>query len=952
MNKFASLPRSILAVALLAPSAAAGDALFRETVAPLLVERCLDCHSEGIREGDLSLATRGAITDSGFVEPGDPDASYLLEMITPQNGEPPEMPKDADPLAPDEVEAIRAWIEAGAKWPEGLVLKPAHMDPSKLWSLQPIKRPAPPDIPGDVASWIRTPIDAFVLRKLAENELPPSEQADRVTLIRRLYLDMLGLPPTPEEVRDFVDDPRADAYERLVDRVLASPHYGERWGTHWLDLVRFAETHGFEKNSARPPTFHYRDYVIQAFNDDKPYDEFVFEQLAGDSVGANAATGFLVAGPHDLVLGATEAERLAKRQLDLSDMINTTGSVFLGMTIGCARCHDHKFAPISQKDYYSVQAVFAGVQHGVRPLVDPQHDPDLAQQIEEFENELAKLERAMWDLGWRPPVNFVRNVEKFPPVRARFVRMVIHAISDGIGPAIDEFEIYQAGTDRNIALALFGAKASATSEKKVTKHVGFVNNGAYGDLNDWQSKEEHCILTLELPKMVEIDRIVWSRDRSQQSRDCLATIYRIETALEPGDWRIATDSSTRLAFEGKRDAEAEHHGEKEAEIERSAKSERGSKSERGDRRVTPVSTTSLKTRQPTTGDRGDKISEILARWRSLEQRLRELQDNFVYVGAFRQPGDVHVLDRGDPSAKREVVSPNTLSVFGSLGLDGLAPEKKRRVEFAKSIIDKNNPLTARVIVNRLWHYHFGKGIVTTLSNFGISAEPPSHPELLDWLASELTQGGWSIKKLHRQILLSSTYCQSNAPADKAMSVDASCRLLWRYPMRRMEGEAIRDSVLAVSGVLDLEMYGAGFEVFEPYVVFTGYEPKSKLGHETWRRMVYMRKVREEQVPLFGAFDCPDGTQSAPIRSRSTTPIQALNLFNDEFVLEQAQILADRLTRNAGTTPSDQVNRAFQLAYGRLPDRVESEACVKHIETHGLDALCRVLFNSNEFLFIP
>ena len=932
MNKSASLSRNILAIALLVPSAAADDALFRKTVAPLLVERCLDCHSEGIREGDLSLATRGVITDSGFVEPGDPDASYLLEMITPQNGEPPEMPKDADPLAPDEVEAIRAWIEAGAKWPEGLVLKPAHMDLSKLRSLQPIKRPVPPDIPGDVASWIRTPIDAFVLRKLAENELPPSKQADRVTLIRRLYLDMLGLPPTPEEVRDFIDDPRADAYERLVDRVLASSHYGERWGTHWLDLVRFAETHGFEKNSARPPTFHYRDYVIQTFNDDKPYDEFVFEQLAGDSVGANAATGFLVAGPHDLVLGATEAERLAKRQLDLSDMINTTGSVFLGMTIGCARCHDHKFAPISQKDYYSVQAVFAGVQHGVRSLVDPQHDPDLAQQIEEFENELAKLERAMWDLGWRPPVNFVRNVEKFPPVRARFVRMVIHAISDGEGPAIDEFEIYQAETDRNVALAVFGAKASATSAKKVTEHVGFVNNGAYGDLNDWQSKEEKCTLTLELPEPVKIDRIVWSRDRSQQAGNSLATEYHIETALVPGEWKIATDSNNRLPFEQAKNDEGEA-------ISGSTQP-----------RATPVSTAARAESRPR--EPGDKISQLNADWGQTQQRLNKSQDIYIYVGAFRQPGDVHVLDRGDPSSKREVVSPNTLSVFGSLGLDGLAPENKRRVEFAKSIIDKNNPLTARVIVNRLWHYHFGKGIVTTLSNFGISAEPPSHPELLDWLASELTQGGWSIKKLHRQILLSSTYCQSNAPADKAMSVDASCRLLWRYPMRRMEGEAIRDSVLAVSGVLDLEMYGAGFEVFEPYVVFTGYEPKSKLGQETWRRMIYMRKVREEQAPLFGAFDCPDGTQSAPIRSRSTTPIQALNLFNDEFVLEQAQILADRLTRNAGTTPSDQVNRAFQLVYGRLADRVESEACVKHIETHGLAALCRVLFNSNEFLFIP
>ena len=875
-----------------------------ETVRRIFTSRCLECHNESLREGDLSLAGRDAIRESGFVEPGDPDASYLLEMITSQNGDKPAMPKDADPLLPAEVEAIRAWIESGADWPDGLVLKPAHMDPANLWSLQPIARAKPPKVPGDAAGWIRTPIDAFVLERLGEHGLSPSEQADRVTLIRRVTLDMLGLPPSPEEVREFVSDTSDDAYERLVDRVLASPRYGERWATHWLDLVRFAETHGFEYNGARPPAFQYRDYVIQSFNDNKPYDQFVFAQLAGDSLGVNAATGFLVAGPHDIVLGATEAERVAKRQLDLSDMINTTGAVFLGMTIGCARCHHHKFAPITQKDYYSVQAVFAGVQHGVRPLVDPQYDSDLARQIAWLEQEMTALEREMRARGWRPPVNFVRNVEKFPPVEVRHVRMVIEAINAGRAPGIDEFEIYRAGTHRNVALSSAGTKVTATSVDPISSHEHFVNDGAYGNLNDWRSREIECILTLELPEPVEIDRIVWSRDRSQQSKSSLPTEYRIEAALEPGDWHVVASSANRLPFN----------------------SENGA-------------------------DEG-KIAELYDAWRNFKQRLDELQDTYVYVGAFHQPGDVHILDRGDPSSKREVVPPDTIEVLGSLRLDGHAVEQQRRVEFARSIVDKDNPLTPRVIVNRLWHYHFGSGIVTTLNDFSLSAEPPSHPKLLDWLAGELIRSDWSIKHLHRQILLSGTYRQSGAPDARAMEVDASSRLLWRYPMRRMEGEAIRDSVLSVSGVLDRRMFGPGFEVFKKYVAFTGYEPLDELGEDTWRRMIYMRKVREEQVPVFGAFDCPDGTRSAPERSRSTTPIQALNLFNDEFIMDQAVRLAERLWRDAPATPQDQVRRAFELTYSRQPDDEELKECLNHTEEYGLAALCRVLINSNEFLFIP
>ncbi len=903
----------------------------------------MECHNRGNPEGILSLATSEAVAESGYVEPGNPNESYLVEMITSQNGEPPAMPKDQQPLSEAEVEAIRDWIAAGAQWPQDLVLQPPHMDPANLWSLKPIERPEPPEFPDDLADWIRTPVDAFVLRTLREHDLSPSDEADRVTLIRRVYLDMLGLPPTRAEVQEFVDDRSEDAYEQLVERVLANPHYGERWATHWLDLVRFAETHGFENNSQRPPTHHYRDYVIRAFNDDKPYDKFVFEQLAGDSVGTNAATGFLVAGPHDIVLGATEAERIAKRQLDLSDMINTTGSVFLGMTVGCARCHDHKFAPISQKDYYSVQAVFAGVLHGVRPQVDPQHDEELSERITQRQRELESLERQLAAHGWRPPVNEVFNVEEFPSIRARWVRMVIEAISSGKGAALDEFEVFQTGTDRNVALVSAGTNAIATSAERVSNHERFVINGAYGDLNDWQSKEIPCTLTLELGGPVDIERIVWSRDRTQQGKGALPTKYRIEVALEGDDWQVVADSSTRLPYQVEEKPAAEPGSDDQAEE---------AVPKRASRELATVSTVSIQERETETAESRDKVAQVLARWREARKRLSELQDSFVYAGAFHQPGDVHVLDRGDPSSKREIVAPDTLSALGTLGLDVAAAEQKRRVEFAKSIIDDHNPLTPRVMANRIWHYHFGGGIVTSLSDFGTSAEPPSHPELLDWLACELIGGNWSIKNLHRQILFSSTYRQSNAPNAKGMSVDASCRLLWRYPMRRMEGEAIRDSVLAISGVLDRQMYGPGFEVFKPYVVFTGYEPLDKLGSETWRRMIYMRKVREEQVPLFGAFDCPDGTRSAPKRSRSTTPIQALNLFNDDFIMEQASLLAQRVEREAGSLQRDQVSRAFQLAYGRPPDRREEEVCTEFTAEHGLAALCRVVFNSNEFLFIP
>ncbi len=754
------------------PSTISAEAVdFERHIQPIFREHCYACHGPKLQESNFRLDSKQvALGVADFGEPpiiaGNSAASPLMQYVTHQEAgmEMPPLPEEQ--LTPQEIELLRNWIDQGADWPDALAGAAAGSLTTDHWSFQPVSRQPVrrPQLPIAEHAWGRGAIDAFIVSRLRTAGLEPSDEADRVTLIRRLYLDVLGLSPSPLEVEAFVHDGNPAAYEVLVDRVLASPEYGQRWASHWFDVVRFAESDGFETNWHRPNAYRYRDYVIAALNMDKNYDEFIREQIVGDASGAPQATGFLVGGAYDRVKGNAELN-LMQRHNELDDMLSTTGTAFLGLTIGCARCHNHKFDPILQKDYYAMQAVFAGVQHGER-VVETVVDEDNLRQVAELDSAIAQAE-SQW--------------------------------------------------------AQTGAMLQTRNK-------------------DASPQEQHRASELEA--------------QSQQ----------------------LTNQRTAL----------------------------------------------LDARQ------------IIA-----------------YAGTFQPPGETRLMHRGDPLSPREAVAPDALTVLGTLGLHMDTPEQQRRAALADWIADPANPLTARVMVNRLWHYHFGTGLVSTPSDFGTNGSRPSHPELLDWMASEFVASGWSIKHLRRQILLSSTYRQSSAARPEAQVIDADCRLLWRFPPRRLEAEAIHDCMLQVAGMLDRRMQGPGYSAFEPTTNYVrNYIPKVERGPDEWRRMVYMQKIRMEEDAVFGAFDCPDGGQIAPRRQRSTTPLQALNLLNSPLVIQLSSHLAARLEREVPQSADAQVQRAFELVFSREPSEPELADSVKFVEHYGLPSLCRALFNSNESIFLP
>ncbi|MCX6980598.1 MAG: PSD1 and planctomycete cytochrome C domain-containing protein [Verrucomicrobia bacterium] len=911
-----------------AHAAPKSDATFYESkVRPILEDHCFDCHGEDKQKNKLRLDSAVGILRGG--ESGEPllvrgvsAESYIIKRVTSANAK-EVMPPKGERLTAEQVATLRAWIDAGAKMPgeeaaaASLRLKTEH------WSFQPVKRPAVTKTGGE--------IDELVLAKLREKGLTPSPSADRATLIRRVYLVMHGMPPTPMETADFVNDTRTDAYARLVDRVLASPRYGERWARHWMDVVRYADTNGFETNRERKSAYHYRDYIIASLNSDKPYDKFIKEQIAGDALGVDAATGFLVAGPHDVVKSPDINLTLMQRQDELADMVNTTGTAFLGLTMGCARCHNHKFDPILQKDYYAMQAVFAGVNHGERALREKTAaaaGKELASlksdetaknaQLDALRKKAAAAGSATAPTApgkLRPPVNARLNEETFPPTEAVAVKFTILA-TNSAEPCIDELEIYDA-SGRNVALAEGGAIASAsgTLPGYAIHKLEHINDGKTGNEHSWISNTMgQGWVQIGFPAKARIQRIVWSRDRDVRCADRVPTQYRIEVATESGKWTTVASSEDRQPFNAKGDP-----GDFFAKL--------------------PASEAAA-------------ARQLQADLAASKTRIDKFSEN-AWVGNFSSaPERTYRLYRGEPMQKREVVAPDALTVTGTLGLAVDEPDQQRRVRLADWIASPQNPLTARVLVNRLWHYTFGNGIVDTPSDFGANGSRPTHPELLDWLADEFVKGGWSIKHIQRLILMSATFRQSSAPRADAAAVDADGRLLWRYTPRRLEAEAIRDSMLAVSGALDLKMGGPGFYLMDVVTEnVMHYFPKEKYTPAEYRRMVYLFRIRAAQDGVFGSFDCPDGGSVMAKRSRSNTPLQALNLFNSSFITQQSDLLAKRLRTEAGEAPDAQAAFAFRLFYARPPDAYEQRNSAEMIRTHGLQSFARALYNTSEFLFV-
>ena len=764
----------LLTLLMLPQDVHADDAFFIERVAPLLEQRCVRCHSGDEPKGGLDLSRAkglGAGGESGEVISGsNPDESLLIDFVT---GDDPAMPEGGPPLTEEEVAILRQWIESGANWPENKILKAKPGD-ADWWSLQPI---AQPPVPETSSAWIRTPIDDFVLQKLLEQQLTPSPEANRRTLIRRLTFDLHGLPPTLKEIDAFVGDDDPHAYEKLVDRLLASPRYGERWARHWLDVVHYGDTHGYDKDKRRPHAWPYRDYVIRSFNDDKPYAQFVKEQLAGDVLSPDdsdgvIATGFIVAGPWDFVghveLREGTLDKAITRNLDRDDMVTNTMATFCSLTVHCARCHDHKFDPITQEDYYSLQAVFAGIDRADRPYdVDPQ-----------VEAQRRELQAQRYDLRTRIEAAKKENADN---------------------PAAAYLELQLKAVETSLA---------------------------------------------ELPKP--------------------PLVYAAATTF------------------------------------------------------------------PKTA-------------------------NFSPTGGHPRP--IHLLVRGSEKQPAAIVGPGTISCLPELPsrfeLDNPDDEGARRIQLADWITDTNNPLTWRSIVNRVWHYHFGRGIVDSPNDFGRMGALPTHPELLDWLAADFRDNGQSLKRLHKLIVTSAVYRQSSEHDEQYAKIDSGNQYLWRANRRQLEAEALRDSVLEVSGKLNTEMYGPGFDLFgfiddhSPHYLYDKHDPDDPRG---LRRSIYRFIVRSVPDPFMETLDCADPSQNVPVRNSTVTALQALALLNNKFMVRQAEHFAARAEQHADQLPA-QIEFAFQTALGRAPHERELQTLVAYAGQHGLANACRLLFNAHEFLFV-
>lgn len=670
----------------------------------------------------------------------------------------------------------------------------------KHWAFQKVQRPELPAVRH--SDWVRTPIDAFVLAELEAKGLDPSPPADRVTLLRRAYFDLIGLPPMPEDVDAFLADQSSKALGRVVDRLLDSPHYGERWTRHWLDLARYADSEGFKSDQTRPNAWRYREYLIRSFNGDKPYNRFVREQIAGDELWSNDPDAGLATAFNRLYPDEHNARNLVQRRQEiLHDITSVVGGVFLGLTYECARCHDHKFDPLLQADYYRLQAFFANVRaRDDIVLASRETAHRHRRQLAAWEEETASIRREMAALE--------------EPKRKEILDELIARYPDAIKEAI-----------------------SSPSENRTP--------------------------------------FQW------------LMYYKMQAFLDPGSYLY--HAPTRSVVNQLKDEEKKHWKE-------------------------------LKSRL-------DKFSDL---------HPGELPIGIGIADAGREAPPTFILSGGAYDASGEEVKPGFPTLFDPGPAKIVAPEGMestgRRTALANWIADPDNPLTARVMVNRIWHYHFGRGIVDTPSNLGLSGGLPSHPQLLDWLATEFIRNNWSIKHLHRLILNSNTYRQASLYREAAAKIDPENKQLWRFPRQRLEGEIIRDAALAVSGLLNPEMGGPS--------VFPPIPPGMKANWETTqdsaernRRSLYVFIRRNTRYPMFETFDLPDTHESCPRRDITTSPLQALTMLNSEVVLEWARAFAGRLLFSAGLDPAAQIDMAYRLAYSRHPTSEEKDTALDFLHRH-------------------
>jgi hypothetical protein len=971
------------------------DRDFDAKVAPILARRCLDCHSGSDPKGKLDLSMRARALAGGksgpAIVPGQLDESPLWERVDAD-----EMPPKS-PLPAAEKAMLRDWIAAGAAWGtdpiDPFTVTTTRRAGRDWWSLQPVRRPQPPPVRRE--KWARTPVDAFLLQKLEARGLSPAPEAEKRSLIRRLSFDLTGLPPTPEQVDEFLIYASPDAYERLVDRYLASPQYGVRWGRWWLDLARYGESNGFEYDEFRPTAWRYRDWVVDALNRDRPYDEFARLQLAGDVIRpedpeAVEATGFLVAGAYDTV-GHNQISvpmKAVVRSDELEDIIGTVSQTFLGLTINCARCHDHKFDPVRQVEYYQIASALSGVRHGERDLSEV--DPETVASRKNIQALLAQ----------------VAAIEG--PARARILAQRKKALQPAPTPwAAWDFD--RALDDRigSLKVALQGS-ASVTPE-------GLRLDGKSGYVVSAPLPRELKAKTIEVWVRLEnlqqrgggaisvqtrdgnlFDAIVFGEQEAEMwsagseffhrtrgvggktEKDALNRAVHMAISYSgDGTIRISRDGrpygapykssgpvtypagETQVVF-GLRHAPAGGNRMLAGTIVRARVYDRAldvaevaaSAAACGDY-VDPGAIATALTPE-CRAERARLGGKIEALRSSVTHQTRK-----AYAVSPREAGTMRVEMRGNPNLPGDSVGAGGVAAVvapgASFGLAPDAPEGRRRERLASWISSPKNPLFARVVVNRLWQAHFGAGLVEMSSDLGFNGGTPSHPELLEWLASEMVEQGWSIKSMHRLIVTSAAYRQSSRLNAKGLERDAGDRLLWRKAPTRLEAEMVRDAMLAVSGVLDPKLGGPSFRDQEivkatgtPAILYRAVDPQSRGLN---RRTIFRAWARGGRSALLDAFDCPDPSTTAPRRPVTTTPLQALALMNNALVLYLSDAWAARLVREAGPDAGRQVDRAYRLGLGRGPERDERARAQRVIERFGAATLARAIFNSNEFLYL-
>ncbi len=858
---------------------AAGIASAQTPVEKLFAERCLTCHGGASTSSGFSVATREALLRGGkqgaALVAGKPEESRLFQFVSA--GKMPPGKK----LAPEEIEMVAAWIRQGAPFD-----RPRK---EQWWAFRTPLKSLPPIAGFD------NPIDAFVSAKLREKGLDFNPRTDQRTLIRRLNFDLTGLPPAPEQI--------SEQYEKAVERLLASPRYGERWGRHWLDVVRFGETDGGEHNIERKYAWPYRDYVIESFNTDKPYNQFVREQIAGDLIAPKdpalaAATGFLVSGPWDSVSAKTNKDatmRMIQRTDELDDMVTTTAATFLGLTVNCARCHDHKFDPIPTRDYYRMAAAFNTAGFGDR-------DVSTAAQRAEREKFTAPIRKEL-----EPVRKELAALED--PVRTRLMYAKLEAFDRETAKAIRRIPLNPIYNRNSFAMVdasdcvMTFTDQTGSGKARIDKLELLPSGETFGPWEGTAKASLDSPQTMPFTAHAPFDAIRWSSDRTTGATAGSPLVYKVLCGAKP----IASS--------------LDHIGRNEAAIPEVSEEELNEL---------------LLSR-----------AALVAKRDAIQARLNAIPAlPMVHAATALAPTKSYLLERGSVLKPAAEVTPGGLSAVTQLPSD-----VNNRAALADWIANPANPLTARVIVNRVWYYHFGTGIVNTPSDFGFNGDRPSHPELLDYLATSFMEHGWSIKWLHRLILSSRTYQQSSAMNAKAHEIDAGNRFYWRMPLKRMDAETTRDTLLAVTGNLDPTMGGPPFKLQQKEKTNYIYRALDNDGPEVWRRAVYRFVVRGGERTMLDSFDCPDPSVATPQRSVSNTPVQALTLFNNAFVLRQAGLLARRVSKNAASIPA-QVESAYLILLGRKPSARERQLAEEFLSTQSLSAYMRVLLNSNEFAYVP